>query len=351
MHQRYLECWRVLFLLLFLTYTVCLHHLWDVRPQEEFQRKILNKGCGFFIHRGVLYIDVLAKSRIHLTILWSVIDACIRWPPVFRSLHLSTLNFWAVYQRPPRLLSSSCDLFRFQLHSLTHELRDSDLQKVTFARFESPLTLSRIHSLHPLSLSLSLSLSSIPLSPSFSLFSTPPLSLLSQPFPVLLSPTSSLHSILSIFSLTIYSIPLSPSFSLFSTPTSFSPFPTLPCSPLPTSSLHSILSALPPSLSISLSVFSKFFSPYYLFHSSLSRIFFFLSLLSPPLSLPLPPLSLPLPPLSLPPSLSLSLSGFFSFKGSTFHYTKKYWFSEPILMSAVIHIKIKVLCLMFFLLD
>ena len=32
MHRRYLECWRVLFLFLFLTHTVCLHNLWDVKP-------------------------------------------------------------------------------------------------------------------------------------------------------------------------------------------------------------------------------------------------------------------------------------------------------------------------------
>ena len=30
MHRRYLQCGPVLFLLLFLTQTVCLHHLWDV---------------------------------------------------------------------------------------------------------------------------------------------------------------------------------------------------------------------------------------------------------------------------------------------------------------------------------
>ena len=32
MHRHYLECWQVLFLLLLLTHTVCLRHLWGVRP-------------------------------------------------------------------------------------------------------------------------------------------------------------------------------------------------------------------------------------------------------------------------------------------------------------------------------
>ena len=32
MHRRSLECWQVLFLLIFLTRTVCLRHRWDVRP-------------------------------------------------------------------------------------------------------------------------------------------------------------------------------------------------------------------------------------------------------------------------------------------------------------------------------
>ena len=119
---------------------------------------------------------------------------------------------------------------------------------------ESILSISSL-SLSLQFLSLHLSLSSLP----------PPLSLPSQPFPVLLSPP-----------------PLS-------TP-----------------------SSLPPSLS--LLVFSMFFSSlHYLFHSSLSRIFFYFFLLL------------------FPPSPS--------FQGSTLHYTKKYWFSEPILMSAVIHIK------------
>ena len=32
MYRRYLECWQVLFLCSFLTHTVCVHHLWNVRP-------------------------------------------------------------------------------------------------------------------------------------------------------------------------------------------------------------------------------------------------------------------------------------------------------------------------------
>ena len=35
MHHRYLESWRVLFHLLFLTHPVCQRHLWDARPCAE----------------------------------------------------------------------------------------------------------------------------------------------------------------------------------------------------------------------------------------------------------------------------------------------------------------------------
>ena len=35
MYRRYIQCWRVLILLLFLTHRVCPYHLWEVRPNAS----------------------------------------------------------------------------------------------------------------------------------------------------------------------------------------------------------------------------------------------------------------------------------------------------------------------------
>ena len=45
MHQRYLEFRRVLFLLLFFTHTVCLHHLWDVQTYAKSYVFLFSNPC------------------------------------------------------------------------------------------------------------------------------------------------------------------------------------------------------------------------------------------------------------------------------------------------------------------
>ena len=54
MHQRWLECRQIPFLLLFSTHTVCLRHLWDVRP---------NTSSWFFLFSGPL-VEVLFWSTL-----------------------------------------------------------------------------------------------------------------------------------------------------------------------------------------------------------------------------------------------------------------------------------------------
>ena len=71
MHQRYLDGWRVLFLLLFLTLTVCLRHLSDVRPYTSSWVFLL--PCPF--------VEVLLWSSLRMVS--SILQG---WMPIYLSL-------------------------------------------------------------------------------------------------------------------------------------------------------------------------------------------------------------------------------------------------------------------------
>ena len=72
MHRRYLECWQVGFLLLFLTHIVCLSHLWDVRPYAS---------SWVFLFSGS-FIEVFLSSTLRMV------------PSILRGGQLRYLSLW-----------------------------------------------------------------------------------------------------------------------------------------------------------------------------------------------------------------------------------------------------------------
>ena len=78
MYQRYLQCWRILFLLLFLTYTDCLCYIWDVRPYASSLVFLFNHYYYLLCILGYLSLtftifshhhhDVVLVARISLTL-------------------------------------------------------------------------------------------------------------------------------------------------------------------------------------------------------------------------------------------------------------------------------------------
>ena len=72
MYQRYLQCWEVLFLLLFLIHIVCPYHLLDVRPDTS--SLVFSFSCPF--------VEVLPSFTLRMV------------PSILRQGQLSCLSLW-----------------------------------------------------------------------------------------------------------------------------------------------------------------------------------------------------------------------------------------------------------------
>ena len=87
MHRRFLERWRFLFHIIFLTHTVSLHHLWDLRFHLLLYRCSFRLDCFYFF--SIWSID----NSIWVLLRWFLIYFCWISNISSRKTNLSLLSF------------------------------------------------------------------------------------------------------------------------------------------------------------------------------------------------------------------------------------------------------------------